>query len=266
MKSPRPPRAFARTRRARPRQHPENGRRRSRPRFGQLDILVNNAGCNVRKPALEVTWDDWNMILDTNLRGSFFVAQAVARGMIAARLWPHHQHRLRHQRRRLRRPRPLRRQPRRHQATHHEPRRRLGQTRHHRQLPRPRLVQDRTKQNPLRRQGWVEYLCDRIPVKRPGQPNDLDVRRRLPRLRLQPLHHRPNPACRRRHLHQRHPCAADSKTEVVASSLTRRECFEVFIQPRHVADREPVRRIFIDTQLAPADQLRRRPPALLKRR
>ena len=53
--------------------------------FGQLDILVNNAGCNVRKPALEVTWDDWNLVLDTNLRGSFFVAQAVARRMIPRR-------------------------------------------------------------------------------------------------------------------------------------------------------------------------------------
>src|SRR6201998_2532268 len=50
--------------------------------FGHLDILVNNAGCNVRKPALDVTWDDWNQILETNLRGSFFVAQAVARRMI----------------------------------------------------------------------------------------------------------------------------------------------------------------------------------------
>ena len=45
--------------------------------YGRLDILVNNAGCNVRKPALDVTWDDWNLILDTNLRGSFFVAQEV---------------------------------------------------------------------------------------------------------------------------------------------------------------------------------------------
>ena len=53
--------------------------------FGQIHILVNNAGCNVRKPALEVTWDDWNLVLDTNLRGSFFVAQAIARGMIAHR-------------------------------------------------------------------------------------------------------------------------------------------------------------------------------------
>jgi gluconate 5-dehydrogenase len=50
--------------------------------FGKIDILVNNAGCNVRKPALEVSWDDWNLVLDTNLRGSFFVAQAVARHMV----------------------------------------------------------------------------------------------------------------------------------------------------------------------------------------
>lgn len=51
-------------------------------KFGHIDILVNNAGCNIRKPALDVTWQDWNTILDTNLRGSFFVAQAVARLMI----------------------------------------------------------------------------------------------------------------------------------------------------------------------------------------
>jgi NAD(P)-dependent dehydrogenase (short-subunit alcohol dehydrogenase family) len=53
--------------------------------LGQIDILVNNAGCNVRKPAVDVTWDDWNLILDTNLRGSFFVAQAVARHMMPRR-------------------------------------------------------------------------------------------------------------------------------------------------------------------------------------
>lgn len=51
--------------------------------FGRLDILVNNAGCNIRKPALDVSWEDWNTILETNLRGPFFVAQAVARHMIA---------------------------------------------------------------------------------------------------------------------------------------------------------------------------------------
>src|SRR5262249_11490702 len=42
-------------------------------------------GCNVRKPALEVTWDDWNLVVETNLRGSFFVAQAIARQMIPYR-------------------------------------------------------------------------------------------------------------------------------------------------------------------------------------
>jgi gluconate 5-dehydrogenase len=51
--------------------------------YGQIHILVNNAGCNRRKLALEVTWEDWNTVLDTNLRGSFFVAQGVARGMTA---------------------------------------------------------------------------------------------------------------------------------------------------------------------------------------
>jgi NAD(P)-dependent dehydrogenase (short-subunit alcohol dehydrogenase family) len=51
----------------------------------KIDILVNNAGWNIRKPALEVTWDDWNRVLDTNLRGAFFVAQAVARGMVQSR-------------------------------------------------------------------------------------------------------------------------------------------------------------------------------------
>jgi NAD(P)-dependent dehydrogenase (short-subunit alcohol dehydrogenase family) len=53
--------------------------------FGKIDILVNNAGCNVRKPATDVTWDDWNLVVDTNLRGTFFVSQAVARHMIARR-------------------------------------------------------------------------------------------------------------------------------------------------------------------------------------
>ena len=53
--------------------------------YGKIDILVNNAGCNVRKPAVEVTWDDWNLVLDTNLRGTFFVAQAVAKKMIPRR-------------------------------------------------------------------------------------------------------------------------------------------------------------------------------------
>jgi gluconate 5-dehydrogenase len=53
--------------------------------YGRIDILVNNAGCNVRKRAVDVTWDDWNLILETNLRGTFFVTQAVGRFMIEAR-------------------------------------------------------------------------------------------------------------------------------------------------------------------------------------
>lgn len=50
--------------------------------YGRIDILVNNAGCNIRKPSEEVTWDDWNLVIDTNLRGPFFTAQAVAKKMI----------------------------------------------------------------------------------------------------------------------------------------------------------------------------------------
>lgn len=142
--------------------------------YGQIDILVNNAGCNVRKPALEVTWDDWNLVLDTNLRGAFFVSQAVARRMIPRRygriinigsvtavfgyagLGPYSASR--------------------------------GGTK---QLTMS-LADDwgahgvtvnclapgwfKTAQNAVmyENQEWVEYLCDRIPLKRPGQPQDLD--------------------------------------------------------------------------------------------
>jgi len=142
--------------------------------FGGLDILVNNAGCNVRKPALDVTWDDWNLVLDTNLRGTFFVAQAVARHMVPrgygrivnigsvtsvfgyAGLGPYTASR--------------------------------GGVR---QLTMS-LADDwgrhgitvnclapgwfRTAQNQVlyEQPGWVEYLVERIPVGRPGQPRDLD--------------------------------------------------------------------------------------------
>ncbi len=50
--------------------------------FGQLDILVNNAGIRRRKPALEVTEDDWDAVIDTNLKGVFFCSQAAARHMM----------------------------------------------------------------------------------------------------------------------------------------------------------------------------------------
>jgi gluconate 5-dehydrogenase len=142
--------------------------------FGRIDILVNNAGCNVRKPALEVTWDDWNLILNTNLRGTFFVAQAVARQMVRnkygriinigsvtsvagyAGLGPY------------------------------------GASRGGVKQLTMSLADDwgiygitvnclapgwfKTAQNAVMYENkeWVEYLCDRIPLKRPGQPQDLD--------------------------------------------------------------------------------------------
>ena len=51
--------------------------------FGRVDVLVNNAGCNVRKAAVDVTPDDWDLVVDTNLRGSFFVATAIAPHMLS---------------------------------------------------------------------------------------------------------------------------------------------------------------------------------------
>ena len=142
--------------------------------FGRIDILVNNAGCNVRKPAVEVTWEDWNLVLDTNLRGTFFVAQAVARHMIErgygriinlgsvtsvagyAGLGPY------------------------------------GASRGGIRQLTMSLADDwgkygvtvnclapgwfRTAQNKVMYEDteWVEYLKERIPLKRPGQPDDLD--------------------------------------------------------------------------------------------
>lgn len=142
--------------------------------FGRIDILVNNAGCNVRKPALEISWDDWNLVLDTNLRGTFFTAQAVAAGMIQrgygriinigsvtcvagyAGLAPY------------------------------------GASRGGVKQLTMSLADDwgrhgvtvnclapgwfKTAQNQVLYQNpeWVSYLCDRIPLKRPGQPDDLD--------------------------------------------------------------------------------------------
>jgi NAD(P)-dependent dehydrogenase (short-subunit alcohol dehydrogenase family) len=143
-------------------------------RYNRIDILVNNAGCNARKPALEITWDDWNKVLDTNLRGTFFVSQAVARHMVPrkygriinigsvtcvagyAGLAPY------------------------------------GASRGGVKQLTMSLADDwgvhgitvnclapgwfKTAQNAVMYEDkeWVDYLCDRIPLKRPGQPNDLD--------------------------------------------------------------------------------------------
>ncbi|MGQ9825983.1 MAG: SDR family NAD(P)-dependent oxidoreductase, partial [Desulfotomaculales bacterium] len=54
-----------------------------REEFGRVDILVNNAGVTLGKPALEVTEEEWDRVIDTNLKGAFFAAQAAGREMMA---------------------------------------------------------------------------------------------------------------------------------------------------------------------------------------
>jgi len=51
---------------------------------GPFEVLVNNAGTNRPKPFLDVSHDDYDAVMDLNLRSAFFVAQAVAKGLVAA--------------------------------------------------------------------------------------------------------------------------------------------------------------------------------------
>lgn len=51
---------------------------------GRLDILVNNAGIAVRGPALDITPDDWDRVMNVNIRGMFFCVQAAVRHMIGS--------------------------------------------------------------------------------------------------------------------------------------------------------------------------------------
>jgi 2-deoxy-D-gluconate 3-dehydrogenase len=51
--------------------------------FGKIDILVNNAGIIRRNDSVDFTEDDWDAVIDTNLKSAFFLAQAAGRHMIA---------------------------------------------------------------------------------------------------------------------------------------------------------------------------------------
>ena len=53
--------------------------------FGQIDILVNNAGLTRDNILFRIKDDDWDAVLDANLRGAFVAIRAVARGMIKRR-------------------------------------------------------------------------------------------------------------------------------------------------------------------------------------
>ena len=62
-----------------------NAVKKAEAELGPINILINNAGCNIRKPALEVTWQDWETVVDTNLKGAFFLAKEIAKGMTERR-------------------------------------------------------------------------------------------------------------------------------------------------------------------------------------
>jgi 2-deoxy-D-gluconate 3-dehydrogenase len=57
----------------------------AREQLGDIDLLVNNAGRALIKPAIEVTPAEWDDIVDTNLKGSFFLAQQFGRYCLAQR-------------------------------------------------------------------------------------------------------------------------------------------------------------------------------------
>jgi len=54
-------------------------------RMGQIDILVNVAGVNRRKPSTEINEEDWDTVLNLNLKALFFTSQAVGRYWIETR-------------------------------------------------------------------------------------------------------------------------------------------------------------------------------------
>jgi NAD(P)-dependent dehydrogenase (short-subunit alcohol dehydrogenase family) len=62
---------------------------------GHIDILINNSGVSTTQRLVDVTPEDYQFVMDTNLRGSFFVAQEAAKRMIMrAKSEPNRQHRI----------------------------------------------------------------------------------------------------------------------------------------------------------------------------
>jgi len=53
--------------------------------FGGIDILINNAGINIDRPLLDLSEDEWDAVIDVNLKGTFLCTQAAGRAMYAAR-------------------------------------------------------------------------------------------------------------------------------------------------------------------------------------
>ena len=53
--------------------------------FGQIDILLNNAGINKRIPAMEISEEDWDAVIDVNLKGAFFMSRECAKVMAPRR-------------------------------------------------------------------------------------------------------------------------------------------------------------------------------------
>ena len=62
-------------------------------RMGQIDILVNVASVNCRKPSIEITEQDWDTVVDLNLKGLFFTSQGVGRYWIESRRFTPEQNR-----------------------------------------------------------------------------------------------------------------------------------------------------------------------------
>jgi NAD(P)-dependent dehydrogenase (short-subunit alcohol dehydrogenase family) len=57
--------------------------RQASRQFARIEVLVNNAGVTLRQPALDVTRDEWNALMECNLTGVFFMAQQMGRYLVA---------------------------------------------------------------------------------------------------------------------------------------------------------------------------------------